>query len=205
MQEHSDQAHLGHGDYTAGYMREHYAVREDQSSDCRYGVLSIEINPRPHRSMGNPYWPVFTRFVRLDSDPACGVAVPKAARGGSVVAFTVLSECFQICNQGGFVFGGQLQSKLVTRNCAGLDVVTPESRRYIILAQPPRIEPVFKRRNRAAMLEHIPVPHATERRDFVISRSPPGIHRQVRIGADRNLKDIVLLKMIFRDLKAWRR
>src|SRR5215831_19223812 len=130
---------------------------------------------------------------------------PTPAARGNVVVFTFVSECFQICNQSGFVFDGQLQSKLVTRNCAGLDVVTLETGRYIILAQPLRIEPVFKRRNRAAMLEHVPVPDASERRDFVISGSPPGIHRQVRIGPDRNPYDVVLFKMIFRDLKAWRR
>src|SRR5262245_49415430 len=131
--------------------------------------------------------------------------LPRRPLRDSVVVFTVISECFQICNQSGFVFDGQLQSKLVTRNCAGLNVVTPESRRYIILAQPLRIEPIFKRRNRAAMLEHVPIPHASEGRDFVISGSPPGIHRQVRVGPDRNPQDVVLLKMIFWDLKAWRR
>src|SRR5262252_6457987 len=127
--------------------------------------------------------------------------LPRRPLRGSVVVFTVISECFQICNQSGFVFDGQLQSKLVTRNCAGLNVVTPETRRYIILAQPLRIEPVFKRRNRAAMLEHVPVPHASERRDFVVSGSPPGIHRQVRVGADRSPQNVVLLNMIFRNLK----
>src|SRR5690242_12059318 len=85
---------------------------------------------------------------------------PRRPWRGSVVVFTGTSECFQIRNQVGFVFDGQLQSKLVTWNCAGLDVVTPETRRHVVVAQPLRIEPVFQSRNRAAMLEHIAVPQA---------------------------------------------
>src|SRR5215471_2599866 len=104
--------------------------------------------------------------IRLDSDQIPEWPLPRRPSRGGVVVFTVISECFQICNQSGFVFDGQLQSKLVTRNCAGLDVVTPETRRHIILAQSLRIEPVFKRRNRTAMLEHVPVPDASKRRDF---------------------------------------
>src|SRR5262249_41501776 len=74
-----------------------------------------------------------------------------------------------------------------------LRAVWLETRGHVIIPRAAWVEPVLERGAPAAVAEHAAVPHALEGRDLVVARAPPGFERQIRIGADRNQKDVVLL------------
>src|SRR3989442_7366396 len=74
-----------------------------------------------------------------------------------------------------------------------LRAVWLEACRNVVVARAARVEPVFERRAPAAMPEHAPVPHAFERRNFIVAGSSTSFHCQIGVCADRYWKDVVLL------------
>ena len=56
-------------------------------------------------------------------------------------------------------------------DCVGRCIMRLEPGRNVIVAEPPRIEPVFEGRAPPAVAEHTPVPDAFKRGHFVVARS----------------------------------
>src|SRR5205814_1824517 len=97
-------------------------------------------------------------------------------------------------DQGVLVIYGQLQPELVARHSACSDAVGVEAGRDVVRANPPVIEPVLECGDPAAVPERAAIPDALQRRDFIESRAAPRLERQVRIRADGESHDVVLLK-----------
>src|ERR1043166_4030623 len=104
--------------------------------------------------------------------------------------FAALLECLQKTDQRCLVFIGERQSKLVTPNRPCLHTITDKSGRYIVIAQAPRIEPVFQGSDAAVVLKWAPVPHTPKGGHFVITSSAARCDGQPTVRANSNWKDI---------------
>src|SRR6185503_12334115 len=71
----------------------------------------------------------------------------------------------------------KVQPELMPFHRARLHADTAKSRRDVIILDAPKIEPIFKRRHRAAVLKRPAIPDPFERWHFVIARASPGLHR----------------------------
>ena len=89
-------------------------------------------------------------------------------------------ECLQKRDQRAAIVGRQIEAKPVTLHCSRRDTVSLEAGRHVVVAQAPRIEPVFERRHRTVVLERAAIPHAFQRRHFVIAGAAARAERQVR-------------------------
>ena len=102
-------------------------------------------------------------------------------------------QCFEKGNQCALVFGGKIETERVAFHSVGFRAVGLEACGNVVIARAARVKPVFERRAPAAVTEHAAIPHAFERRNFVVARAATGLEREVRIGADGNRQDVVLL------------
>ena len=100
---------------------------------------------------------------------------------------------FEKCNQCTPIFGGEIETERVSFHSVGFRAVGLEAGGNIVAARAARVEPVFERRTPAAVPEHAAIPHAFERRNFVIARAAPSLGGETRIRANGNGEDIVLL------------
>src|SRR5262245_60481184 len=80
-----------------------------------------------------------------------------------------------------------------------------ESGRYVIVAQTPRIEPIFNRSDGAVVLERTSIPDAPQRRNFVISRAPACLELETGIGSYGSRKDVEAREILFRRRESHRR
>src|SRR5215472_2586903 len=90
----------------------------------------------------------------------------------------------------------------MARNRTRADAVPLVSRRYIIAAQPPWVEPVLQPRDGPVVLKRPSIPDAAKRRHFVVSRAPTRPHRQDGIRPHDGVLDRIQLAVLFGHVEA---
>src|SRR5688572_9116348 len=105
------------------------------------------------------------------------------------------SERLQERNQRLLVVRRKIEAELVTLHRARFESVANVPGRHIVVVEPPRVEPVFQRRDRTVVLKGPAIPDAAERRNLVVAGATSRLEGQVRIRPDRAAPDVKPLDM----------
>src|ERR1051326_2932688 len=80
-------------------------------------------------------------------------------------------------------------------DCAWLHAPPLEACRHIVISQPRRIEPIFKSRDTAIVLERSTVPDTFKRRNLIVTSTSQTFDSTARICADAHLKNVISFQM----------
>src|SRR5581483_5734358 len=126
---------------------------------------------------------------------------PELSNRGDLARLTP-SEGLEEGNQRLLIRRWEFQPKLVARHSPGLHTVAPEPGGNIVVPQPALIEPVLQCSHRAVVFKGAPVPHATQRRHFVITGAASCAKCESGIRFDRHVQDVVFVQVLLGNSEA---